>query len=312
MRPRLNLTDCDCTFCRQPGTEEVCSSVHHLPCLVGGSRCWWSPWQWSVHSCAWCESVVGSRTPTRVRYRPCRRHYRLRYNCSYMYMHLYILERCNPWPHVANRHISITTTTTTTTVLRPFVRDYLPYLGEPVPEETLTHPPSIRHISISQLLSLWRHSHYDVIRASRQLSRPSEWRHKENDVITITAGLWRYADWRHVATGFNALVHIPSSGRLCFRRCLFVCLSVCFSVRDFAQNLSNGFAWNFQGMLAMDQWIKQTIKFWWRSRSPSWCRDCFPDSSLLGDTESGINRLSPSRWWCLPHHSNYDVITSPA
>jgi len=36
-----------------------------------------------------------------------------------------------------------TTTTaaaaTTTTVLRPFVRDYP---GEPVPEETLTHPPS--------------------------------------------------------------------------------------------------------------------------------------------------------------------------
>ena len=32
-----------------------------------------------------------------------------------------------------------TTTTTTTTVLRPFVRDHP---GEPVPEETLTHPPS--------------------------------------------------------------------------------------------------------------------------------------------------------------------------
>jgi len=29
--------------------------------------------------------------------------------------------------------------TTTTTVLWPFVRDYL---GEQVPEETLTHPPS--------------------------------------------------------------------------------------------------------------------------------------------------------------------------
>jgi len=31
------------------------------------------------------------------------------------------------------------TTATTTTILRPFVRDYP---GEPVPEETLTHPPS--------------------------------------------------------------------------------------------------------------------------------------------------------------------------
>jgi len=37
-----------------------------------------------------------------------------------------ILERCNPWPHVANRHISK-----------------------------------------SQLLSLWRQSHYDVIREAR-------------------------------------------------------------------------------------------------------------------------------------------------
>jgi len=32
-----------------------------------------------------------------------------------------------------------TVTTTTTTVLWPFVHDYP---GEPVPEETLTHPPS--------------------------------------------------------------------------------------------------------------------------------------------------------------------------
>jgi len=36
-----------------------------------------------------------------------------------------------------NRHFTLLTTTTT--VLRPFVRDYP---GEPVPEETLNHPPS--------------------------------------------------------------------------------------------------------------------------------------------------------------------------
>jgi len=29
------------------------------------------------------------------------------------------------------------------------------------------------------------------------------------------------------------------------------------------------------------------IKFWWRSGSLSDCRNCFPDSSLLGNTESG-------------------------
>jgi len=37
------------------------------------------------------------------------------------------------------RRTTTTTTTTTTTILRPFVRDYP---CEPVPEETLTHPPS--------------------------------------------------------------------------------------------------------------------------------------------------------------------------
>ena len=40
------------------------------------------------------------------------------------------------------------------------------------------------------------------------------------------------------------------------------------------------------------QWAnEQMVRFWWRIGSPSGYRDCFPDSSLLGDTESGINRL---------------------
>ena len=38
-----------------------------------------------------------------------------------------------------SQNLKVTTTTTTTTILRPFVRDYL---GEPVSEEKLTHPPS--------------------------------------------------------------------------------------------------------------------------------------------------------------------------
>jgi len=41
------------------------------------------------------------------------------------------------------------TTTTTTTILRPFIRDYP---GEPVPEETLTHPPSWSTSNLYQLL----------------------------------------------------------------------------------------------------------------------------------------------------------------
>jgi len=56
-----------------------------------------------------------------------------------------LLERCNPLPHVANRHISI-----------------------------------------SHLLSLWRHSHYDVSRLWR--SQPTfSWRHCHCDVISYWA-----------------------------------------------------------------------------------------------------------------------------
>ena len=49
------------------------------------------------------------------------------------------------------RHWSVptTTTTTTTTALQSFVQDYP---GEPVPEETLTHPPSLSSSSLYQLL----------------------------------------------------------------------------------------------------------------------------------------------------------------
>jgi len=44
---------------------------------------------------------------------------------------------------------TFTTTQTATTVLRPFVRDYP---GDPVPEETLTHPPSWSSSNLYQLL----------------------------------------------------------------------------------------------------------------------------------------------------------------
>jgi len=61
-----------------------------------------------------------------------------------------LLEQCNPWPHVANRHISV-----------------------------------------SQQLSLWRQSHYDVsrVRRSRRSQPPfSLWRHSHCDVIRYWAG----------------------------------------------------------------------------------------------------------------------------
>ena len=64
-----------------------------------------------------------------------------------------------------------------------------------------------------------------------------------------------------------------------------VCLFVCLLVSNFVQKLSNGLHEIFREVW---QWAnEQIIKFRWRSRSPSGCRDCFPDSSLLGDMESG-------------------------
>jgi len=52
-------------------------------------------------------------------------------------------------PHVTVCIPDLTYTTTTTIVLWPFVQDYP---GEPVPEETLTHPPSWSSSSLYQLL----------------------------------------------------------------------------------------------------------------------------------------------------------------
>jgi len=49
------------------------------------------------------------------------------------------LSQCRIWLESTQYFQQRAATTTTTTVLRPFLRDYP---GEPVPEETLAHPPS--------------------------------------------------------------------------------------------------------------------------------------------------------------------------
>ena len=49
-------------------------------------------------------------------------------------------------------------------------------------------PVAIRHISISQLLSLWRHSHYDVSRLRRSQPPFSLWRRSHCDDIRYWAG----------------------------------------------------------------------------------------------------------------------------
>jgi len=85
---------------------------------------------------------------------------------------------------------------------------------------------------------------------------------------------------------------LPPPRRLCFRRCLFVFCSLATLRKNFGTDLHEIFRKGWQ-------WAnEQMIKFWWRSRSPSGYRDCFPDSSILGDTESGINRLRYATLQC--------------
>jgi len=96
----------------------------------------------------------------------------------------------------------------------------------------------------------------------------------------------------------------------------YVFVVVCLFVSNFAKKTSQRIC--MQIFREGWQWAsEQMIKFWWRSGSPSKYRNCFPDSSPLGDTESGINRLRcatlQGRACTSRHrHSNYDVITSPA
>jgi len=64
-----------------------------------------------------------------------------------------------------------------------------------------------------------------------------------------------------------------------------VCLFVSLSVSNFAQKLPTDLLQIFtEGW----QWAsEQTVKFWWRSGSPSEHRDCFPDSSSRTDAPDG-------------------------
>jgi len=83
---------------------------------------------------------------------------------------------------------------------------------------------------------------------------------------------------REVAISVFSLITQPR--RLCNRRCLSVCLLATLR-KNFRTDLHEVFREGWQ-------WAKeQMIKLWCRSGSPSGYRDCFPDSSLLGDMESG-------------------------
>jgi len=106
----------------------------------------------------------------------------------------------------------------------------------------------------------------------------------------------------------RTVILLPPPRRICFRCYLSVCLLATLG-KNFRTDLDEIFrkVW---------KWINEQIfKFWRQSGSPSGYRDNFPDSSLLGDMESGINRLRCATLQCTAgryRHRNYDVITSPA
>jgi len=76
--------------------------------------------------------------------------------------------------------------------------------------------------------------------------------------------------------------NLRQGGNVIIFVCLFVCLSVCWQLRKNSQT-------DLQ-KTSMGGWQlanEQVVKLWRRSGSSSGYRNCFPDSSLLGDTESG-------------------------
>jgi len=93
---------------------------------------------------------------------------------------------------------------------------------------------------------------------------------------------------RNTTTSQASFQSLPPPRRLCFRRWLSVCLLATLhkNIRtDLHEIFGEGWQWANEEM----------IKFWWRFGSPSGYRDYFPDSSFLGDTESGMNPRYRSR-----------------
>jgi len=92
------------------------------------------------------------------------------------------------------------------------------------------------------------------------------------------------------------------------------CLSVCLSVGLLA-TLSKNFRTDLHEIFrkGWQRANEQMIKVWWRSGSTSGFTDCFPDWTVLGDTESCINRLRCATLQCRPctsrhRHSNCNVM----
>ena len=90
-------------------------------------------------------------------------------------------ERCNPWPHVANRHMSV-----------------------------------------RELLSLWRHSHYDVSCLRRSQPPFSLWHHSHCDVIRYSAGNARRYGRTYVTDTLPGLIYKYVLLPMRFCQCFFV------------------------------------------------------------------------------------------
>jgi len=88
-----------------------------------------------------------------------------------------ITRACNPWPHVANRHIS-----------------------------------GRYRQRLSQLLSLWRHSHYDVIRTARAYDA-------RNPRLSQLSSLWRLSLLSWPRPALRTYVRTDTLPRLIYKDC---------------------------------------------------------------------------------------------
>ena len=121
--------------------------------------------------------------------------------------------------------------------------------------------------------------------ANRQVSAAA--RMSECVLIAVASLASRKQTQRHGerSTGQCSFVSKPiylflTSAKEVMFSSLFVCLLATLR-KNFRTDLHEIFREGWQ-------WAnEQTIKFWWRSGSPSGYRYCFPDSSLFGATESG-------------------------
>jgi len=89
------------------------------------------------------------------------------------------------------------------------------------------------------------------------------------------------------------------SKRLCFRRCLSVCLFVCWQL---CAKTSERICMKFSGKVGNGPISRRWTTDWIIGRDPDHRLETgivyFPDSSLLGYTESGINRLRCATLQC--------------